>query len=181
MPIFYKGARPGSHWHTTDARARGFTPRASTMLLNADRLMQHIARGNADTPYISLTRSYGIAVDYAKVGAAQGDPGFVYEIEINDPLPPGMELFDPVKVVADAAPLPLAAVPYQHDGQSDFLISVIEATISAKPCLLPQGGATPRQPNLSIYVETLVRALRDAEILANVVPKVCVVNRIEVW
>ena len=180
MPIFYKGAAPGTHWHINDARLTGFTPRASTALPNPDRLMQHIARGNADTPYISLTRSFGVAFDYAAEGATPTNPGFVYEVEINDPLPPGMVLFDPVKVVAEAVPSPLAAVPYQHDGRQDFLLSVVLPGTPAKPYISLQGGATPRQPNLSIEVESLVRALRDAEILVNIVPRMCVVNRIDV-
>ncbi|MDG4603388.1 MAG: hypothetical protein P9C48_09030 [Defluviicoccus sp.] len=41
---------------------------------------------------------------------------------------------------------------------------------------------TPRAPNLSPELETLVRALRDAEILAvGNVPASCVRSRYEVW
>jgi hypothetical protein len=183
MPIFYKGAGVGTYWHTNDARVQGFTPCSATIGQTPDRLMQHIARGNTFSPYISLTRSYGVAWDYAMNGRArstQANPGYVYEIEINDPLPAGMLLLDPIKVVADHAPSPLAP-PYQHDGRSDFLLSVIDTSIVATPVLLPAGGATPRQPNLTIEIETLVRVLRDAEILANIVPRACVSNRIDVW
>ena len=125
MPIFYKGASPGTHWHTHDATSIGFTSRNPGMLPDTDRVMQHISRGN-DSPYISLTRSYGVAYSYAVAGAISSDPGFIYEVVIDDPIPGTMQMLDPVKVVAASAPAPLASVPYQHDGLPEFLISVVD-------------------------------------------------------
>lgn len=41
---------------------------------------------------------------------------------------------------------------------------------------------TPRSPNLSLELETFVRALRDAEILAyGTIPAACVVNCFDVY
>ncbi len=131
MPIYYKGAGVGTYWHKNDARLLGFTPHTSTMPQTSDRLMHHIARGNTNSPYISLTRSYAIAWDYAVNGNAVPTstvPGYVYEIELNDPLPAGVILLDPVKEVATAITTPLNP-PYQHDGGQDFLLSVIDILI----------------------------------------------------
>ena len=46
----------------------------------------------------------------------------------------------------------------------------------------PASEGTPRPPNLTIELETLVRALRDAEILAHgIIPATCVKNSFEVY
>jgi hypothetical protein len=175
MPIFYRGAGVGTYWHLNDARLTGFTPQAPGIASSIDRLMQHVSRGTVSSPYISLTRSYGVAWSYAVVFSrtrpTQNNPACVYEIEINDPLPHGFQLIDPVKEVAAAAPPPLAAISYQHDGLPEFLLGVMDPKKYKRyrmaPCPQPPpGGGTPRSPNLTIQLETLVRVLRDAEILA---------------
>lgn len=190
MPIFYRGAGVGTYWHGKDARVYGFTPQSPAMTPGINRLEQHIVRGSVNSPYISLTLSYGVAWGYAVMGrilATKTNPGYVYDIEINDPLPPGLQLLDPVKEVADAAPTPLQVPSYQHDGPQYFLLGVVDP-IGMRPFLTapylqpPPGGGTPRPPNLSIELETLIRALRDAEILAvgNIAAS-CVRNRFDVW
>ncbi len=65
MAIFYRGAGVGTYWHTHDARQTGFVARSPQMPFSVDRLMLHIARGTVNSPFISLTRSYGIALNYA--------------------------------------------------------------------------------------------------------------------
>ena len=46
----------------------------------------------------------------------------------------------------------------------------------------PSSEGTPRPPNLTIELETLVRALRDAEILAHgIIPATCVKNSFDVY
>lgn len=46
----------------------------------------------------------------------------------------------------------------------------------------PASAGTPRTPNLTIALETLVRTLRDAEILAEgTIPENCVNHRFEVY
>ena len=148
--------------------------------------MQHVARGNVSSPYISLTRSFGVAREYAFGGrkqATQANPGYVYELEINDPLPDGLKLLDPVKVVAAAAPPPLASLSYQHDGPQQFLLRVVGPLQSGEVFCVqpPPENGTRRTPNLSLELETLVRALRDAEILAfGVITASCVINRHDV-
>lgn len=191
MPIFYRGAGVGTYWHENGARLNGFTPKKPGAVHSIERLMEHIARADVNSPYISLTRSYGIAYWYAvplsRDTATETNPGYVYEIELSHPLPPGLQLLDPVKEVAKAAPEPLDSISYQHDGRPDFLLGVINhmemGQFLTTPCLQPPpGGGTPRRPNLTIQLETLVRALRDAEILAvGNIPAAYIRNRHNVW
>ena len=192
MAIFYRGAGIGTYWHTHDARQQGFIARAPQTQPTADRLMLHIARGTTNSPFISLTRSYGIALNYAsffgnRIPTPQ-DPAYVYEIEINQPIPSGLKLLDPIKEVAPILPMPIGAnSPYQHDGGPAFLLGVVDpinmghflALQSPQP---PSSGGTPRPPNLTITLETLVRTLRDAEILAEgTIPATCVKHRFDVY
>ena len=98
MPIFYRGAGVGTYWHGINARITGFTPRHPGMTPTTDRLMEHIARGAIASPYISLTRSYGVAWDYAislgRRRATARTPGYVYEVEIEDRPPLGLAIVD---------------------------------------------------------------------------------------
>jgi hypothetical protein len=145
--------------------------------------MQHVARGSVTSPYISLTRSFGVARSYAIVGralASPSTPGFVYEIEIEKPTV--SQLIDPVKAVAEKLP-----PSYHHDGAQEFLHGVIDPVGHLKQLqahiLQPPGtSSTPRPANLSIELETIVRALRDAEILMQGnLPASLVRNQFPVW
>ena len=186
MAIFYRGAGVGTYWHEKDARTSGFTPKSGGTQHNVDRLMQHVARANVDSPYISLTRSYGVAYNYAIMGRtvpSEDTPAYVYEIVISDPIPEGLELLDPIQEVARAAPRPPASISYQHDGDINFILGVVSPSkmedFLTKPIKQPpRGEGTPRPANLSIELETLARALRDAEILAvGNIPSSCVQSR----
>jgi len=191
MPIFYRGAGVGTYWHQHDARLTGFMPKAPTIVSSVDRVMQHVARGTISSPYISLTRSYGVAWGYAMVFGrtqpAQSNPAYVYEIELENPLPQELQLIDPVKEVILVASSPLASLTYQHDGLSSFLLGVVDPDnmrqfldeLSPQP---PPASGTPRRANLTIELETIVRSLRDAEILAiGNIPAALIRQRIEVW
>jgi hypothetical protein len=75
---------------------------------------------------------------------------------------------------------------YQHDGEPDFLIGVVNPskyrTTLTKLVKTPMRGATPRPARLSEELETIVRALRDAELLAvGAIPTTCIVNRHNVY
>jgi len=191
MPIFYRGAGVDTWWHTHDARLTGFLSQNPGNVATIDRLMLHIARGTTTSPYVSLTRSYGVAWSYATfMGRAiptESLPAYIYEIEIDDPRPPGLQVLDPVKNLAAALPDPLHRVSYQHDGLPDFLHGVISRgkmktfldTTIKQP---PPGEGTPRPATLSLQLETLIRAMCDAEILAiGAIPSSCVRNRYEVY
>lgn len=145
--------------------------------------MEHIARGTTISPFVSLTKSFGIARNYATPGASATKPGFVYQIEIpQDRWTAGLTLIDPIKEVA--AQLDSFGFPgYQHDGDQDFLIGVLAPQRFLKytrrrAAQRPGDFGTPRAALLSPQLETLVRALRDAEILAlGVIPPSCVVGK----
>lgn len=185
--IVYRGAGIGSYWYVHNPAARGFTARAPHTSATSERLMHHISRGTGNSPFISLTRSYAVARHYAVLSSARpptpDDPAYVYEIEIQFPLPAGLQLLDPVKEVASALP-DLASVgpPYQHDGMPNFLLGVVDPEnmmqfLEQHAPQPPSSEGTPRPPNLSLELETLVRALRDAEILAlGIIPATCVRN-----
>ena len=138
-----------------------------------------------------MTRSYSVAWSYAMfLGHAvptAAVPAYVYEIDINDPPPVGLVVLDPLFEIAAAVPSPLNAASYQHDGLPDFLMGVLDPVamrhhLAAQIKHPPPGGATPRAANLTPELETLVRALRDAEILAvGTIPASCVVNRYSVF
>ncbi len=185
MPIFYRGAGPGTYWALNDARLCGFTSQAPGMPPSADRLIQHIARGTVFSPYISLTRSFAVARDYALSGpftmvASSTEPGFVYEIELNDPLPRGLDVIDPVREVANNTLGPLAQFSYHHDGPKTFLLGVIDPKLYRRKTTIqaPPATGTPRPPNLSLELEAMVRAVRDSELLAvGTIPGIAVVNR----
>lgn len=177
----------GSFWHKTDARTAGFTPQSPGTTPGIFPLISHIARGTVTSPYISLTRSYGVACDYALVvPATKGNPAYVYQVEIDDPVPGGLALIDPVKELGAHLPGPLQSMSYQHDGNSTFLLGVVdpnghEAFLQAPRVQPPPGGGARHPASLTPELEALVRALRDAEILAvGNIPASCV-RRDEVW
>ena len=90
MPIFYKGAGVETYWHLRDARASGFTAAEPGLAPTIHGLMWLGARGSVRSLYVSLTRSFGIAWDYAvnggRVAATRDRPGFIHEIELDAPL-----------------------------------------------------------------------------------------------
>jgi hypothetical protein len=97
-------------------------------------------------------------------------PAYVYEVDIPDPVPAGMTLFDPVKEVAVTLPSPVTPLSYFHDGDKDFILGVASPTLMAvhlsAPIRQPPGsGGAVRSANLTLELETLVRALRNAEVL----------------
>jgi hypothetical protein len=192
MAIFYRGAGINTYWYLNDPIEQGFVARAPRMTPTTTRQMLHIARSTVNSPFISLTRSYAVAWRYAMVSSERvptlRDPAYVHEIEVQEPLPPGLHLLDPVKEVAQMLPPPTSSgPPYQHDGLPDFLLGIVDpgnmghflAQHAMQP---PSSEGTPRSPNLTIELETLVRALRDAEILAHgIIPATCVKNSFDVY
>ena len=129
MAIFYRGAAIGTYWHDNDARLVGFTPQQPSQQPSLDRLMNHIVHGTVTSPYVSLSRSYGIArnyaVDFSRAPASETNPAFVYEIEIADQLPPGLSLRDPLREVIQSFPQPESDYTYHHNGDYRYLLGVI--------------------------------------------------------
>ena len=87
------GVGPGSYWDLNDGRQIGFRTQAPQLTATMDRLMNHIAHTTVTSLFVSLSRSYAIAHGYTMAGprgiAVQDQPGYVYEIEIADPMPLG--------------------------------------------------------------------------------------------
>ena len=192
MAIFYRGAGINTYWYLNDPIEQGFVARDPEMTPTTTRQMLHIARSTVNSPFISLTRSYAVASHYAMVSSERmptpEDPAYIHEIEIQEPLPPGLRLLDPVKEVAQMLPSPTSSgPPYQHDGLPDFLLGIVDpgrmGNFLAQHAMQPPSSeGTPRSPNLTIELETLVRALRDAEILAHgIIPSICVKNSFDVY
>lgn len=189
MPLFYRGAGVGTWWHTNDPRINGFAAHSPATLASPVRLMEHIQTGPHASPYISLTRSYGVALHYAmEFGRARptdSTKAYVWEIELNDPLPPNLKLYDPLTVIAELIPSPLASISYQHDGAPTCLVGLIDlaqAPRLAEPRPMPPNANPPHMaPNVSAELKALMFALRDAEILAiGTIPAACVRTRYEV-
>ena len=189
MARFYRGAGIGTYWYVNDARLAGFAPHKPGATPSLDSLMYHIARASTASPYISFTRSFGVAHAYAIWGsggrATPGKPGYVYEIEVSDDSLCVLE--DPVKEIANDLPVAWQDPSYQHDGDQRFLLGVVSPTtmrhfLQARCKFPPGSAATPRPPNLTVQVESLVRALRDAEVLVRGnVPASVVRNRYDVY
>jgi len=176
MPRFYRGAGVGTYWYLNDAQVVGFTARNTQITPSSSVMVDHIAGNTTASPYISLTRSYSVAWSYAvfmglTTPATRGNPGYVYHIDMDDPVPPGLQLLDPIVEIGSQLPTPLSPIPYQHDGLPDFLLGVANPKLMG-PYLRalikqPPGSTnTPRSANLTPQFETIVHTLRDAELLA---------------
>jgi hypothetical protein len=187
MAIFYRGAAIDTWWHKNDPRISGFLSHSPGIAHTVAQLMNHISFGTTKSPYVSLTRSYGIALGYAMLGKTPtvANPAFVWEIDLTLPLPSGVILRDPVQEVAASLPQPFDVIPYQHDGEQKAIIGLIDGdqyNLATAP--------VPRPPNsnpsklgatFTLQFKTLIFALRDAEILAHgPIPAACVTARHEV-
>ena len=192
MAIFYRGAGIGTYWYLNDPIERGFIARAPGMEPTTARLMDHIARSTVNSPFISMPRSYGVAWHYAMSSSTRmptsSESAYVHEIEIQEPLPLGLQLLDPVREIAEALMSPThPGAFYQHDGLPSFLMGIVDPGsmghfLRQRVLQPPTSEGTPRTPNLTIELETLVRALRDSEILVHgVIPATCVKNRFDVY
>ncbi len=188
MAIYYRGAGVGAYWHLHDARLTGFHPHLPGMNRSVARIIMHIAKTTTSSPYVSLTLSYEVAWVYAMMGLhrpTKANPAFVYQIEIDDPPPPGLLLVDPVRDVAAACPVPLKPNTYQHDGGPSVLLGLVNSRYRHflhRPIKQPAPSAAHALPRISDELRTLVNSLRDAELLAvGTIPIACVVNRHNVY
>ena len=195
MATFYKGAGIGTHWHINDSREVGFEARSPTTAPTIEELITHVATGTANSPYVSVTRSYAVAWHYAvyrgRAIPGLSHPAYVYEIEID--MPPSGELYvyDPVTEVIQMLFVSTGAgiqgeVPtYQHNGLPSLLLGVVDPEnmghflVGRQP--QPPGPGAPCAPNITPPLRTFVNVLRDAEILVyGHIPAVCVTHRFDV-
>ncbi len=175
MATFYKGAGVGTHWHVKDARRIGFTARLPQTAPKTDSLIDHIATSTVNSPYISLTRSYAVAWHYAVFSSKREPtpevPAYIYEIEIDDSLPHGINLLDPAKEVVHILPQLL---------RGDVDLEYMENLLRGQTTQL----SNPREgfsPNVELQLIALTFAQRDAEVLAHgYIPPFCIKHRFEV-
>jgi hypothetical protein len=173
MPLLYRGVANGTHWHRNDARVSGFTAHSRGISHSVNIMMMHICQATVFTPYISLTSSLGVACSYAGVAssgmATAASPGYVYTIDIPNPLPPDIQLYDAVHEIATTIPSHLPQTLYQHEGRPEYLLGVADSSFSHHLLSYyfdPAGHLTSQNDAPSQYLRTLVHALRDAELLA---------------
>jgi hypothetical protein len=173
-----------------DAKRIGFSARTPSWTPDVDAVLRHIVHGNTHSPFVSLSRSFAVAAAYARDGrhhATQGNPGFVYEIHLDRPLPGGLELYDPIVAISGAINDPLSNPSYHHDGDQNLLLGLVSrgpfAAYRSQSVQHPPGsGAASRSVTITNMLEALVYALRDAEILAaGTIPSGRIVTRHQVW
>ena len=175
MATFYKGAGVGTHWHANDSRQVGFTARSPETAPATDALIDHIATSTVNSPYISLTRSYAVAWHYAvfssKREPTSGNPAYIYEIEIDNSLPHGLNLLDPVKEVVHILPQLLRGVV-----DLEYMENLLTGQTSQSSN--PSGEFSP---NVELQLIALTFAQRDAEVLVHgYIPPFCIKHRFEV-
>lgn len=181
MPMFYRGVTMQRAYRPVDHRLEGFVARRPGATPTIDMLLSHVANGATNSPFISLTRSFGIAKRYAMHGPQKR--GWVYSIEIDESH--NVEVLDPLKETGQYLPEPLKDPSYQHDGAPDFILGVADPHRHWKELnrpidLPPPGYGTPRPAHLHRHLEVMVRSLRDSELLAiTAIPAKLVVDRQE--
>ena len=131
VPKYFKGVGPGTYWAKALPHLYGFTAQNTNCTISStnriDLIIDHIAQGAPPhSPFISLTSSLKIAECYAMVGSSRiatpSNPGLVFEIRFDDPLPLGLQVFDPIQELADIAPDPPEIPQYHHDGDINFFL-----------------------------------------------------------
>ena len=169
-----KGVGVGTFLHSRDLRRTGISPRLPAAPFNSAAITGHVARATTISPCISITRSFSIAKAYAIEGSnprpTVSMPAYVYTIDLPDdpnPLALGMKVVDPLQIIARADPL--ASPSYRHDGDKKFLLGVVDPKGHRQNLQILAVVAVPgpisRTPSLSIELETMVFAFRDAEAL----------------
>lgn len=191
MPHFYKGVGVGTFLHSRDLRRTGISPRLPAAPFNSAAITGHVARATTISPCISITRSFSIAKAYAIEGSnprpTVSMPAYVYTIDLPDdpnPLALGMKVVDPLQIIAASVTL-LASPSYQHDGDKKFLLGVVDPKGHRQNlqrlAVFAVPGPISRTPSLSIELETMVFALRDAEALVvGDLPASSVIDRMSV-
>lgn len=190
MPRLYKGVGVGTFLHGlhkgADLQKTGIASQSPNLSYGHAAMIDHIA-GNTDSPFISVTRSYGIAynyaIDFSRAVPTATDPAFIVAIDVDYPTARrhGLAFMDPVAEIAKIVNDPLAVGSYQHDGEMNFILGVANpskmSAFRTKPTVHPPGNTTPPAPaRLSPELQAIVRALRDAEIVVHggTIPPSCI-------
>jgi hypothetical protein len=97
-------------------------------------------------------------------------PGHVYEIDTDYQILSGAKIIDPVHVIATQNGQSTTSPAYHHNGGPNYLLALIDPTsfahlLNAPAPRPPKSAALPAAPSLTLDLLTLVRAIRDAEML----------------
>jgi hypothetical protein len=168
LPLFYKGAGPGTHWHVHDARMSGFTAAASA-LPNRNSTIRHITAYSHPSPLISLSASFAVARQYALTGpagvASPAAPGYVYEVDFTVAK---QRILDPLLEIVRPS------LSHLHSGDQGLILALAQG-LAVAPCV--HAGGSLLAPSIPPELRALVYALRDGEVLAHVIPSACITNR----
>lgn len=173
----FKGAGPGTNWWSNDARLTGFTVAASS-LPTPGAALTHITRYSHPSPYVSLSTSFAVAAHYALSGpmgaATSTTPGYVYEV---DPTQASCLLVDPIEVLSGQW------LCHEHDGGPELILGVADPVGHKRVLTTPPRRLrpSPHPAAISARLQALILAARDAEVLAQSVPRARIVNRHAVY
>lgn len=175
----WKGAAPGSHWHTTNAVGVGFFGPPGAAGPVASAALRHITLGSSPSPFVSFSTSYDVAYTYATLGGTIPG-GFVYEVDTTL-VPVAPMTYDPVQLISAATQF-----SHQHDGPQHLIAGVanvalapsLSAVLTTAPLRFGGMAGVGAGPNVTQELTGLVRAIRDAEVLlASPVPADCIFAR----
>jgi len=173
LPVLFKGAAPGTYWHSNDARLSGFncaTNRPPTI----HAVVSHIAAYSHPSPYLSFSTSFAVARQYALPGpageATKTNPGYVYEV---DPSAVAAQLtaYDPVEEIVKGG------LVQNHNGDNNLIVGVVRNNRSVLTTAVDDVGGQQVLPRVSKELQALVNALRDGEVLLAAMPSSCVIAR----
>jgi hypothetical protein len=84
VAIFYKGVGVGTYLHGKNLNATGISAALPGQTNDLANLVRHIAQGSALSPFISFTKSWDVAEDYARNASLSRpnstNPAYVWEI-----------------------------------------------------------------------------------------------------
>ncbi len=156
-------------------------PHTATGTLNF--IISHITAYSQASPFTSFTTSYAIARGYALAGpgglASQGNPGYVYQVDLQQLATPGIfRVFDPVASVVHGRN---GSLVHDHNGDAGLLPLLVAGLASPAPPVQGRFGKT-LPLRLAHELQVLVNALRDAEVLVEgSLPSVVVTGRDDVY
>jgi len=184
LPLFYKGAGIGTHWHLNDARTGGFKAVPTVGVHSVNAVRNHIANYSYPSPYLSVSTSFAVAREYALHGGGvpptPANPGHVYEVNLANL--PTLTVYSPLEILTGGC-LGRGVVPHQHTGDWDLLLCLAGSTAHGGVLGISVYHPTSHvPPTYAPDVKPLATALRDAEMLVfDEIPAICVTNRFDVY
>jgi len=165
----YKGVAPGTHYDAdhNDPKRYGFEgderqPR------ELDDVVRHVTAHSWPSAWVSVSMSFAVAADYATRG------GRVYEIILSRI--GAADVTDPIAALAIRSDRSQGRFVHHHDGHQNLTpsLAIPGAGLGALVAFPLRVGAPPTHrgpaPMVSTYLNALVFATRDAELLVSAIP-----------